>query len=71
MPPQSLKIDHLPSDASAILRERYLAGTFSVVTQWFCGHIKQPNMYPTKYTGENTVYKKDCPGSGVYIFYVI
>ena len=34
MPPQSLKIDHLPSDASAILRERYLAGTFSVVTQW-------------------------------------
>ena len=35
MPPQSLKIDHLPSDASAILRERYLAGTFSVVTQWF------------------------------------
>ena len=34
MPPQSMKIDHLPSDASAILRERYLAGTFSVVTQW-------------------------------------
>ena len=34
MPPQSPKIDHLPSDASAILRERYLAGTFSVVTQW-------------------------------------
>ena len=33
MPPQSLKIDRLPSDASAILRERYLAGTFSVVTQ--------------------------------------
>ena len=33
MPPQSLKIDHLPSDVSAILRERYLAGTFSVVTQ--------------------------------------
>ena len=35
MPPQSPKIDHLPSDASAILRERYLAGTFSVVTQWY------------------------------------
>ena len=34
MPPQSQKIGHLPSDASAILRERYLAGTFSVVTQW-------------------------------------
>ena len=33
MPPQSLKIDHLPSDASAILGERYLAGTFSVVPQ--------------------------------------
>ena len=34
MPPQSTKIEHLPSDASAILRERYLAGTLSVVTQW-------------------------------------
>ena len=42
MPPQSLKIDHLPSDASAILRERYLASTFSVVTQcWLCfGHTR-------------------------------
>ena len=38
MPPQSLKIDHLPSDASAILREGYLAGTFSVVTQWLLTH---------------------------------
>ena len=37
MPPQSLKIDHLPGDASAILRERYFAGTFSVVTQWVLG----------------------------------
>ena len=35
MPPQSTKIKHLPKDASAILRERYLAGTFSVVTQCF------------------------------------
>ena len=34
MPPHSPKIDHLPSDASAIFGERYLAGTFSVVTQW-------------------------------------
>ena len=34
IPPQSTKIEHLPKDASAILRERYLAGTFSVVTQW-------------------------------------
>ena len=34
IPPQSPKIGHLPSDASAILRERYLAGTFSVVTQY-------------------------------------
>ena len=34
MPPQSPKIEHLPSDASAILGERYLAGTFSVVPQW-------------------------------------
>ena len=33
MPPQSTKIEHLPRDASAILRERYLAGTFSVTTQ--------------------------------------
>ena len=33
MPPQSTKIEHLPRDTSAILRERYLAGTFSVVTQ--------------------------------------
>ena len=33
MPPQSTKIEHLPRDASAILRERYLTGTFSVVTQ--------------------------------------
>ena len=34
MPHQSTKIGHLPRDASAILRERYLAGTFSVTTQW-------------------------------------
>ena len=33
MSPKSTKIEHLPRDASAILRERYLAGTFSVVTQ--------------------------------------
>ena len=33
MPPEQTKIEHLPRDASAILRERYLAGTFSVVTQ--------------------------------------
>ena len=32
MPPESTKIEHLPRDASAILREQYLAGTFSVVT---------------------------------------
>ena len=32
MPPQSTKIEHLPRDASAILRERYLVGTFSGVT---------------------------------------
>ena len=37
MPPQSTKIEHLPRYASAILRERYLAGTFSVVTQWSLG----------------------------------
>ena len=36
---ETAKIEHLPRDASAILRERYLAGTFSVVTQWTVGRL--------------------------------
>ena len=39
MPPQLTKIEHLSRDASAILRERYLAGTFSVVTQWVLDNL--------------------------------
>ena len=39
MPLQPTKIEHLPRDASAILRERYLAGSFSVVTQCFMGEL--------------------------------
>ena len=39
MPLQSPKIDHLPSDASTILRERYLADTLSVTIQCLKGGI--------------------------------
>ena len=50
MPPHSTKIEHLPRDASAILRERYLAGTFSVVTQWHRGRAEMNNISQTTFS---------------------
>ena len=44
---QSTKIEHLPRDASAILRERYLASTFSVVTQCFVQRIHRSPVNPS------------------------
>ena len=63
MPPQSTKIEHLSRDAPAILRERYLAGTFSVTTQWYC-RSKGVSRWP-QYKSNMVSHWPQCKSMGV------